>query len=107
MIAAANEENEETREDDKSSRTDLDSHANMVVVGRNALIISNTGRTTEVSHFTPDYEALQRVPIVDAALSYMCPYTDRQYVLIVRDALSVPSMKHNLILPFVIREAGV
>jgi hypothetical protein len=107
MIAAANDDDDSMSIDDEKSRTELDSHANMVVVGRHALIISNTGRTAEVSPFTPDYEALQKVPIVDAAIQYMCPYDDKLYILIVRNALSVPSMKHNLVPPFIVREAGV
>jgi hypothetical protein len=106
MIAEANDD-EDMSTDNERSRTDLDSNANMVVVGRHVLIISNTDRTAEVSPFTPDYDALQKVPIVDAAILYTCPYTDHQHILIVRDALSVPSMIHNLIPLFVMREAGV
>ena len=89
------------------SRTDLDSHANMVVVGKHAAIINDTGRRAEVSPFTPDYESLSKVPIVDAAIRYDCPYSGETYLLIVRNALSVPSMDHNLIPPFIIKEAGV
>jgi hypothetical protein len=37
----------------------------------------------------------------------MCPYTDTPYILIVRNALSVPSMKNNLVPPLIVREAGV
>jgi hypothetical protein len=103
MISAAID----NEDDDGCSRTDLDSHANMVVVGRHALIVSTSGKTAEVSPFTPDYEALQKVPIVDAAIAYTCPCTNKEYILIVRDALSVPSMKNNLIPPFIMREAGL
>ena len=38
----------------KEFRTELDSHANMVVVGRNATIINDSSRTVEVSPFTPE-----------------------------------------------------
>ena len=48
------------------SCTDLDSHANMPVVGTHSTIISNTGRIDDVSPYTPDYESMQ-VKIVDAA----------------------------------------
>lgn len=89
------------------TRTDLDSHANMVVVGRHCAIIEHTGKFASVSPFTPDYEALSKVPIVDAALLYDCPFTGFRYVLIVRNALHVPAMKHNLIPPFIMREAGI
>ena len=89
------------------SRTDLDSHANMVVVGRNVAIINDTGRRAEVSPFTPDYDSLHSVPIADAAIRYDCPFSGDTFLLIVRNALSVPAMDHNLIPPFIVREAGI
>ena len=50
-------------------RTDLDSHANMPVVGANVLILNELDKTAEVSAFTPDYDPME-IPIVDAALKY-------------------------------------
>ena len=89
------------------TRTELDSHANMAVIGRNAYILNNSGRTAQISPFTPDYEALSEVPIVDAAILYECPHRNKAHVLIVRNALSIPAMEHNLIPPFIMREAGI
>ena len=102
------EENEvhETEVQGEESRTELDSHANMPVVGRNAYIISDTGRIADVNPFTPDYDSMQ-ISIVDAAIRYDCPYNGRSYILVIRNALFVPSMKNNLIPPFVMREAGI
>jgi hypothetical protein len=91
---------------EESSRTELDSHANMPVVGRNAYIISDTGRLADVNPFTPDYDSMT-IPIVDAAVSYQCPYDGRLYILVIRNALHVPSMQNNLLPPFVMREAGI
>lgn len=68
---------------DEMSRTDLDSHANMPVVGRHAYVISDTGRTAEVNAFTPDYKAMN-VRIVDAAVKYECPYDGTNYILVIR-----------------------
>ena len=39
----------------EQSRTELDSHANMPVVRRNAYILAELGKTVDVSPFTPDY----------------------------------------------------
>ena len=50
--------------------------------------------------------APQKVPIVNAAIIYMCPYTDKPYIIIVRISLSVIVMRHNLLPPFIIIEAG-
>ena len=92
---------------DDLSRVDLDSHANMVVVGKHAAIINNTGRRTEVSSFSPEYESLSKVPIVNPTIRYDFPYIGKTYLLIVRNASNVLAIDHNLIPPFIIREAGV
>jgi hypothetical protein len=91
---------------EESSRTELDSHANMPVVGKNAYIISDTGRVADVNPFTPDYDSMM-IPIVDAAVLYECPYDGQLYILVIRNALHVPSMQNNLLPPFVLREAGI
>ena len=85
---------------------DLDSHANMAVVERHAYILSDTGRTAEVNPFMPDYKLMQ-VPIINAAVQYECPYSGTLHVLVIRNALHVPSVRHNLVPPFMIREEGI
>ena len=44
----------------------LDSHANMPVVGRESLIVEQSGKTVEVSPFTTDYKPIK----VDRILTY-------------------------------------
>eukprot|EP00966_Prymnesium_polylepis_P332253 7387765-Prymnesium_polylepis.1 len=78
----------------------------MPVMGRDALVVSDTGRVIEINPFTPNYDAI-KVKLVDAALKYNCPNEDKSYILLVRNALHVPSMDHNLIPPFMLREAGI
>jgi hypothetical protein len=90
-----------------SLRTELDSHANMGVVGSNCLVIEWSGQTASVNPFTPDYESLLEVPIVDAAVMYECPTFGKQYILLVQNALHVSEMEQNLIPPFIMREAGI
>ena len=90
----------------ESSRTELDSHANMPVIGRNAYILSKIGETVDVAPFTPDYKPIS-VELVDAALKYECPYSGEVKILIIRRGLHVPSMTHNLLPPFMLREAGI
>ena len=68
----SDESSDDNEDEESMSRTDLDSHANMAVVGRHAYILSDTGRTADVNPFTPDYESMQ-VPIIDAAMQYECP----------------------------------
>ena len=93
-------------EGDEVSRTELDTHANMPVVGRHAYILADTGKTADVNAFSPDHAPIT-VRIIDAAVLYHCPYSGKEYVLVIRNALHVPSMVNNLLPPFVMREAGI
>ena len=54
--------------------TELDSHANMICVGEQATIIQHTGKYADVSAFAKDVGTLPRVPVVDAVVTYDCPY---------------------------------
>ena len=50
--------------------TELDSHANMIVLGKQALVIQDTGHSAEVNAFSDDVGGLSKVPIVDAVVAY-------------------------------------
>ena len=50
--------------------TELNSHANMVVVCEHALVIAHTGKTVEVQPFSPDCKTMESVPIVDAVVKW-------------------------------------
>ena len=94
-------------DENKASTTELDSHANMIVVGAQATIIQQSGRSAEVRAFSNECSTLEKIPIIDAVVAYGCPHVMKTYFLIVRNALHVPSMAHNLVPPFVMREAGL
>ena len=79
----------------------------MIVVVQHDSIIINIGRTYDVGTFKLDYLALQKVPIVDDDIIYMCLYTDKPYVLIIRNSSSVTIMKQNLLPPFITIEPRV
>ena len=101
---------EETRVNEMTmhveSCMELDSHANMPVVGKHAYIIAETGKKVDVSPFTPDYKPLT-VPLVDAMVKYNNPYNGKSYILVLHNALYVPSMDNTLVPPFMLREMGV
>ena len=88
------------------SCTELDSHANMPVIGKHAYIIAQPDKKVDVSPFTPDYQPLT-VPLVDATVRYDNPYNGKSNVLVLCNALHVPLMDNNLIPPFMLREMGV
>ena len=89
------------------SRTELDSHANMVVVGRNCTVFDSTGKTCTVNSFAESAGRLEHVPIVDAVVAYDCPYNAKVYLLLMRNALQVSDIQVNLLPPFIVREAGL
>ena len=93
-------------ETDGQSRTELDSHANMPVVGREALVVEQSGRTVEVSPFTPDYKPI-KVEVVNAIIQDDSPLDGKEYILVIHNALRVPSMSNNLIPPLIMRENGI
>ena len=94
-------------EGDDDPTTELDSHANMVVVGKHSTIIAPTGKSCEVQAFSEECQTLKEVRIVDAAIAYDCEKTCKTFVLIMKNALHVPTMERNLIPPFIMREAGL
>jgi hypothetical protein len=89
------------------SRTESDSHANMPVVGNQAFILGHSGKRVDVSPFSPDYKTLE-AELIDAAVLYCDKYTGVvSYVMVLRNAIHVPSMNNYLIPPFIMREAGI
>ena len=89
------------------SRTELDSHANIVVIGSESFIFESTARTCSVTLFHPKLGVSSKVPIVDGAICYDCPYSGESYILIIRNALYLPHLRNNLIAPFIMRSASV
>ena len=79
----------------------------MVVLGSEAFIFESTSRTCNVMPFDPNLGVSTNIPIVDGAIAYECPYTGESVVLILRNALHMPHLKHNIIAPFIMRTAGV
>ena len=106
LVAVMTVSDTSAEEGDGHPRTELDSHANMLVVGQHAYILAELGTYVGVSPFTPHYKAL-RAPIVDAAVQYDSPYDGKTYILVLQNTIHVPLMTNNLLLPFMMREAGI
>ena len=92
-----------------NGRTELDSHANMCVLGKHCYLLSKltSARTVNVGAFSDSAGGLNYVPIVDACLSYECERTNQVYLLVFKNVLYIESMDDNLIPPFIMREAGI
>ena len=86
---------------------ELDSHADSPVVGKYARILEDTQRKASVSGFSDQLGAPLEVKIVNAAVLYECDITGLCYLLIIRNALYLPTMTVSLIPPFMMRLQGV
>ena len=109
-IVSSSEENyvdENNNNDLEYARTYFDAHENTVVLGKNYHATNCTGRTAEVQPFPPEHKSLYQVPIVDAAMQHDDPCTGEIYLLVFKNSLCVPAMTHNLVPPFLLREAGL
>jgi hypothetical protein len=89
------------------STTELDSHANMALAESETTMIARSGMFENVTPFSKDLPAMDMVKIGDAAMCYDDPISLVTYILVMKNALLIPSMGHNLIPPFLIQEAGL
>ena len=51
------------------STTELDSHANTIVIGNQALVIQDTEKSTEVNAFSSDVQGISKGTVVDAVVA--------------------------------------
>jgi hypothetical protein len=78
------------------NRSDLDSHAEACVVGKEALLCNDFGREVTVSGYDPSGET-KSLRTVSAALGYVVPETGNNVLLIIHQAISLPMLDHNLL----------
>ena len=101
----------------EQTRTELDSHANTPVFGNHCYIENRDEvlrrnkpglpgcRYATVKVYSPDMEA-QELPIVDVSVAFRCPLDGTVKILHFPDSLYCEVLAHNLIPPFILREAG-
>ena len=91
------------------SHTELDSCANMCVLGKHCYLLTEleTAQTVSVGAFSESTRGLNNVSIVDVMLAYDCERTNQVYLLVLRNVLYIESMDDNLIPPFILQEAGL
>jgi len=77
----------------------------MVVLGHNAFIFESTGCACNACLFSDELGLASHVPIVDGVIAYGCPLTMESKILLVCNALHIPSMERNII-PLFIMDAG-
>ena len=90
-----------------SPRTELDSHADTCCFGSESAVVHKTQHHIEVRPFLDEFGAIDKVPIVTAAIAYDDPKTGHTFVLFFPQALYFESLRHNLLCPMQLRDNGV
>ena len=79
-------------------RVELDSHADMCVVGQHALVLQEHPKVVMVSGFDP-LQPLCQEKVVDAAMRYTSHDTGDHLILMIDQAIYVPEVDHCLLCP--------
>ena len=88
-------------------RIELDSHADTVVLGSNAVVLHYTGNECKVSQYSDEYEAISNVPVVRGATLWMDQNDNQGYILVFNEALWMgDTLPHSLINPNQLRTYG-
>ena len=90
-----------------SSRIELDSHADTIVLGFNCVILHHTGKVCKVSPYLDDYEAIKNVPVVCSAALWTDTVDNQEYILVFNESLWMgDSLTHSLINPHQLHAFG-
>jgi hypothetical protein len=89
-------------ENDGASNSELDSHADTCVVGKNAIIIHDFERPVNVTGYDQSV-ATTKARTVTAAVAYDEPDTGRVLIFIIHQAIEIPGMSNNLLCPMQLR----
>jgi hypothetical protein len=87
----------ETHTDATEHPTDLDSHADTCVVGKNAFIVHRLNKKVNVTGFDPSLGKINDLDLVLAAIAYDYPETGEMVILMVHQAVHVPTMTNDLL----------
>jgi hypothetical protein len=92
--------------DDQDSTLDLDSHAEIAVLGGNCRIIHDTGRTLQVYSYDPSQGPTTR-SVVSGCFAYDDPQDGTAKILVVHQGVHVPGLPNSLIPPNQMRDNEV
>ena len=89
-------------------RMELDSHADTIVLGRNAIILQYTSRECDVAPYSDTYEPIRNVPIVTGATAITSATTGETIILVFNEAIWMGSqLEHSLLNPNQLRHHGI
>ena len=87
---------------------ELDTHADMTVLGSNCVVLSYTGKECEVSPYSSEYEAIRNTPVVTGAMVWTNTMDGMAYLLILHESLWMgDELDHTLVNPNKLQAYGV
>ena len=75
---------------------ELDSHADMCVVGDNCLVIHNHNRPVNVYSYDPK-DGYRNAKTVDVAVGYQDPQSGQKFILIINQAIHIDGLVNHLL----------
>ena len=89
-------------------RMELDSHADTIVLGSNAIIMQYMSRECDVSPYADSYEPIRNVPIVTGATAVTSQITGETLILFFNEIIWMGAqLDHSLINPNQLRHHGI
>ena len=86
-------------------RTELDSHADTSVVGKElALLIHDYDTPVHVHGYTEEVGRSSNCHVISAVIAYDHPETGDVYMLVNNQAILIPEMENNLLCPMQLRD---
>ena len=83
-----------------SARMELDSHADMCCVGKNAHILHTwSNKNVHVTPFLRNLGVVESAPIVSALIAYDDPSSGAPILLVINQAMYFDTLEHNLLYP--------
>jgi hypothetical protein len=87
---------------------ELDSHADTIVLGQNAIVLQYTNRVCDVAPYADSYEPIRDVPIVRGATAVTNQTTGETSILVFNEAIWMADhLEHSLLNPNQMRHHGV
>ena len=79
---------------------ELDTHADMALLGSNCVVLSYMGKECEVSPYSSEYEAVRNIPVVTGAMVWTNPTDGTAYLLVFHESLWMgDKLDHTLVNP--------
>jgi hypothetical protein len=83
-------------------QTELDSHADTCVLGKNAWIIVDHECPVSVSGYNKSMSPVEH-KTVSGVIGYVHPSDGKHYYFVIHQAIHIPSLQHNLLCPMQLR----